>query len=339
MSHRRLGFHYFLRSGILGFFAFYILRLVNQEQLIIYIGPRMQLYVKLSAIGFYLLAVIQIYLAFRTWWGDRGPPEDCGCGNCSPANSSKAGRAFFYGLFIVPLLLFLFLPEAALSSSLVQKKGITLTGSIAKKSAASAPAAGTQPAPRDPGAASDDQEAAAAGGRAEEETLAGLQGADPATLDDAALDSLFPHDEYSEDLAKLAKKLYKREEISIGDEGFMEVVSSIDFYMDRFVGKKVEISGFVYREEDMKENQFVVSRFAVQCCSADAAPFGFMVESAMGKDLQQDTWVRINGTLGTADYNGNEILKIEASKIASIQAPKTPYIFPDFEFFNTDIYD
>jgi putative membrane protein len=351
MSHRKLGFHYFIRSGILAFFAYYILRLVKQEQLIIYIGPRMQVYVKLAAIGFYVLAVLQIYLAFRTWWGDRVQAADCGCGSCSPAASSRAGRTFFYSLFAVPVLLFLLLPDQALSSSLVQKKGISLTGTISGKSASTGTpdsaqgnsavteTSGSNTTPGQPGTPAPQSPAAAASASPEPSAPTIEQTASGASLTSGNLDVLFPHDEYSEDLAKLAKKLYKKDTISIEEKGFMEVVSSIDFYMDNFTGKQVDISGFVYREDDMPENQFVVARFAVQCCSADAAPFGFMVEGSLGKELKKDAWVKITGTLGTTLYNGNNILKINASKIERIPEPKTPYVFPDFEYFNTTAYD
>ncbi|MDF2926115.1 MAG: hypothetical protein K0R57_5029 [Paenibacillaceae bacterium] len=350
MTHRRLGVHYFIRSGLLAFFAYYILRLVKQEQLIIYIGPRMQLYVKLAAIGFYMMAVIQIYLAFRTYWGERTASDGCGCGGCSPANSTAAGRSIFYGLFAVPVLLFLLLPDAALSSSLIAKKGITLTGAgsdrpVQSSRAEAGPEAGA-PTPASAGAAPAASASAAstlpasatpvAAGPTASLTLPSAS-VSPQETDAStdSLDALFPHDQYSEDLAKLAKKLYKQDFISIEDTGFMEVVSSIDFYMNNFIGKKVDITGFVYREDDMQDNQFVVSRFAVQCCSADASPFGFMAESSLGKDLKKDTWVKITGILGTTSYGGNEILKIEASKIERIPAPKTPYVFPNYDFFQT----
>ncbi|RAV05423.1 TIGR03943 family putative permease subunit [Paenibacillus sp. YN15] len=331
MSTRKLGIHYFLRTGILAFFAYYILRLVKHNQLIIYIGPRMQFYVKLAAIGFYLLAVLQLLLAFRAWWGARRQDPSCECGSCSPASMSAAGHSFFYALFAVPLLLVLLLPDQALGSSLVDKKGITLTGAIAGNTAGTSGGAGAAAANK---AASDAAPSASPGqtpgaGSAAAPAPAAVAAGDP-------LDALFPYDEYSEDLAILAKKLYKKDSISIKDKGFMETVTSIDFYMNNFVGKKVEISGFVYREEGMTEDQFVVSRFAVQCCSADAAPFGFMVEGSLGKNLKKDTWVNVSGTLGTTMYGGNEILKIDATRIQRIEAPATPYVFPDMDYFKTD---
>lgn len=344
MSTRKLGIHYFLRTGILAFFAYYILRLVKHDQLVIYIGPRMQFYVKLAAIGFYLFAVLQLVLAFRAWWGAREQDPFCDCGSCSPASMSGIRHSFFYALFAVPLLLVLLLPDQALGSSLVDKKGITLTGAIAGNAAGSsgaAASAGKAPA----AAANAGGTAGTPGGLGPAGGAAGSPGGgsagtspsvdSPPTSGDP-LDTLFPHDEYSEDLAILAKKLYQKDSISIKDKGFMETVTSIDFYMNNFIGKKVEISGFVYREDGMEENQFVVSRFAVQCCSADSAPFGFMVESSLGKNLKKDTWVNVTGTLGTTPYGGNEILKIDATRIQRIEAPASPYVFPDMDYFKMD---
>ncbi|MNN93960.1 hypothetical protein D3C81_2125030 [compost metagenome] len=74
----------------------------------------------------------------------------------------------------------------------------------------------------------------------------------------------------------------------------------------------------------------------MQCCSADAAPFGFMVEGTLGKALNKDTWVNVSGTLGTTMYGGNEILKIDAARVQRIEAPSTPYVFPDMDYFKTD---
>lgn len=328
MSQRRLAVHYFIRTGLFAFFAFYILRLVKTDKLILYIGPKMQLYVKLASIGFYILAVLQLYLAFQTWWGNRPAAPDCDCGNCAPDQTTRSSRAFAYGLFAIPLLLFLLLPDQALNSRLAEMKGVTLTGSI--NTAAAAPASGQ--ANRVPeAAASSSKDALAAPSPSPAAGAAAPPPGVPASGDE--LDALFPHDEYSEDLATLGKKLYKQETISIADDGFMEVVSSIDFYMSNFIGKQVDMVGFIYREADMKPEQFVASRFAVQCCSADSAPFGFMVESPLGKNLKQDTWVKVTGKLDTTTYNGNEILKINATKVELVKAPASPYVFPNMDYF------
>ncbi|WP_120119243.1 hypothetical protein [Bacillus terrae] len=50
-------------------------------------------------------------------------------------------------------------------------------------------------------------------------------------------------------------------------------VAILDIFYDQqhlFVGKEVEITGFVYKEPEFKENQLVIARFGISCCYADA---------------------------------------------------------------------
>ncbi|WP_409340323.1 TIGR03943 family putative permease subunit [Paenibacillus sp. MBLB4367] len=115
----------------------------------------------------------------------------------------------------------------------------------------------------------------------------------------------------------------------------MEIVQSVDLFSNNFLGKKIELSGFVYRENDMKPEQFVIARFGVSCCSADASPFGVMVESAMAINLPKDSWVKIKGIIGKTTYNQNEIMKIDAQSVAKIKAPNSPYVYPNPDFYDT----
>jgi putative membrane protein len=59
---RSLTLHYFLRAAILTGFALYIMFLVKTGNIVYYIAPRMVIYVKLAAIGFYIIAVYQAYI-------------------------------------------------------------------------------------------------------------------------------------------------------------------------------------------------------------------------------------------------------------------------------------
>jgi uncharacterized repeat protein (TIGR03943 family) len=94
----------------------------------------------------------------------------------------------------------------------------------------------------------------------------------------------------------------------------------------------MEISGFIYHEDDMKFNQFVVARFSVSCCSADALPFGVMIESDKANLFHKDSWVKVTGTIGKTTYAGNNIMKLDAAKIEKIQAAKDPYVYPNYDF-------
>lgn len=128
--------------------------------------------------------------------------------------------------------------------------------------------------------------------------------------------------------------LYKKDMIEVNDHIFMEVLTTLDLFKNNFVGKKMELSGFVYRPDDFKDNQIVVGRFAMQCCSADASPYGILVEFDHAKNYKNDTWVKITGTIGTTAYHENEILKVKATKVEKIKPPETPYIYPNYDFMS-----
>jgi putative membrane protein len=67
--------HPLLRAFILTGFAMLIVYLVRTGNIGLYIAPRMELYVKLSAIGLYAAAIYQYYAAFRAWLRHDSVPD------------------------------------------------------------------------------------------------------------------------------------------------------------------------------------------------------------------------------------------------------------------------
>ncbi|MNJ69196.1 hypothetical protein D3C77_655190 [compost metagenome] len=93
----------------------------------------------------------------------------------------------------------------------------------------------------------------------------------------------------------------------------------------------MQLSGFVYNDPDSdNKGDFILGRFLVQCCTADAYPFGVVITSAQSlPHLEQDTWVEVRGTLQTMFRDGREIIAISAEKIREIPRPDTPYVYPN----------
>jgi putative membrane protein len=291
---RKLTGHHFLRAAILTGFAMYILYLVKSDHILYYIAPRSIIYVKLSAIGFYAIAVYQVFLAINSYLGREAV---CDCEH--PPSRSWIRNTAAYSLFILPLVLGFLLPDSAMGSALAAKRGVNLSSSQSntKNMTISKPSANQSEADVDP-----------------------------------KLKALFKADKYDEGFAQLGMKLYVKELIQVKEEGFIEILTSLDLFMKNFIGKKIEISGFVYREDDMKDNQFVVARFSIQCCSADGSPFGMMVLSDQGQKLAKDTWVKITGTLNKTTYRGNEIMTLVADKVEKINAAKSQYVYPNYDY-------
>lgn len=135
-------------------------------------------------------------------------------------------------------------------------------------------------------------------------------------------------DPYHEELTELAKILYTQPTIQVYSAIFSETLGAIDMYKHQFEGKEISISGFLYRDPRlMPEHYFAVSRFLVQCCTADAAPFGVLVDAGELKSLPSDTWIEVRGKLQVTQYKGQEIIQIRADAITAITQPATPYIY------------
>lgn len=305
-SGRKLALHACVRAAITLGFAVYIAYLVKNGSMNLYIAPRMELIVKLSAVVLYVIGMFQIYAAYKHAFS-RQPA--CGCDHTPRGSLPK--HALIYGLMAFPLLLGALLPEATMGSALAAKKGINLSaGSSARVGAPASP---------------------------DVETPTGAKAAPTAAaatdeVSDEQLDAMFEYDAYTESFAELAKTLYRQDTIVVTEELFMEILTTIDLYLDHFIGKKVELSGFVYREPDMTGNQLVVARFAMDCCSADALPYGVLVEYNRAAGYQDDTWLRVNGVIDKTMYNDNEIMMFKPRQLEVIPEPSSPYVYPNYEF-------
>jgi len=288
--------HYWIRAIILLGYTLYITQLVSSGNIIYYIAPRMTPYVKYASILLFGMAMVQVFLALQSNREDND--EIC---DCEPIpERSLIINIGIYSLFIVPLLMGFLMPDTVMGSSVASMKGMNL-GADASIS----------------------------------QNLVKVTTNTTSVVneDDDALKEKFPADPYTEDYALLAMKLYKKEMIRIEEEGFMELLTSIDIYIDNFIGKKITLKGFIYHEDDMLPNQFVISRLAMQCCSADTAPYGIMVESDIANNFAEDTWVEVTGVIGKTLYNNNTIMKIDADTIVTTTASDNPYIYPYFEDF------
>lgn len=311
-EQRKMTAHYWIRAAILAALSWYVVHLVKTDKLHLYIVPRMIPYVKYGALALFALAGFYAFLAIHRSYGNRSEP-DCDCGHEHPRSAS--GNAILYGLFAIPLLLGFALPDRIMGSEVVAVKGMNLdVAAVSQAQNTRNEASPSEPSTDLPS------------------ELPSEQPTEISSTDE--LDKLFPADEYSLDFAKLGKRLYPRDTIHVNTEGYLEMLTMLDMYSDHFKGKTIVISGFIYREDDMGKDEFVVSRMAMQCCSADATPYGFLVRSDKGSSLKNDTWITMTGTLSTTEYRGNEIIRLEATTIQVIPAPEDPYVYPYYDDFD-----
>ncbi len=95
-----------------------------------------------------------------------------------------------------------------------------------------------------------------------------------------------------------------------------------------FNGKQADVIGFVYKEPTLDEQHFMVARFTVSCCVADAAAIGLPVDWAETAALPQDTWVRVKGSFEVGSFRGDTVPILIAESVEVVTQPEHPYLYP-----------
>jgi putative membrane protein len=98
--------------------------------------------------------------------------------------------------------------------------------------------------------------------------------------------------------------------------------------LSSFNGRQADVVGFVYREPTFPPDTFMVARFTVSCCVADAAAIGLAVRSADSGTLTADTWIRVKGTFAVGDFRGDSVPILTADSIEVVPQPEHPYLYP-----------
>ncbi len=94
------------------------------------------------------------------------------------------------------------------------------------------------------------------------------------------------------------------------------------------VGQEATLVGFVHREEFLEEDQFILSRFVIICCVADAVPIGMIVRWSRADDIAAGEWVEVNGVLETIPRDDGAVPILVAERVMPIEAPYQPYLYP-----------
>ena len=93
-------------------------------------------------------------------------------------------------------------------------------------------------------------------------------------------------------------------------------------------GEEADVVGFVYRDPRFSDDQFMVGRFTITCCVADALAVGLVVEADSASEFPSDSWVRITGTFDQGTLDGEALPVLFAETITPVQQPEQPYLYP-----------
>jgi putative membrane protein len=102
---------------------------------------------------------------------------------------------------------------------------------------------------------------------------------------------------------------------------------------NKYKGKEVVITGFVYRDNSYSKNQFLISRLMMVCCAADTEVTGILCDWNKASIQKSNTWVKVTGKIDlenlTIDGEKSITPVIRIQNVEPYQEPKNQYIYPE----------
>lgn len=310
------GFHAYIRGIILIGFALLMLAFLMSGNITYYIAPTMLPFIYFATAVFLVLGIIQIVRSTK-----KGQEEEqlCDCGADHSVQGPFIVKLLVYSIFITPIVLGFILPDRLLDSSVAANRGIQFSSGLVETTPVTDINTTTSVTPR-ADAFLDDPDAyfAALENQADNENFSN--------------EEFYTEEGYNQYYKELAEELLENDTVVVTEENYLDIMTVLDLHLNDFIGKSIEMVGFVYQEDDFEDDQFVVARFGMTCCIADASVYGTMVRSDEPLHLENDSWVQISGLISEDTFNDMRIPQVMLRGFEIIEAPESPYVYPRFSF-------
>ncbi|PYZ98517.1 TIGR03943 family protein [Alteribacter lacisalsi] len=335
MREYDFSFHAFIQGIILIGFALLMLWFVLSGNIVYYIAPKMMPFVYFGLVTFFILGIVQV---FRSTKKNDSSGAACTCGHDHRIPGPPIVKLLIYSIFILPVLMGFVLPDRALDSSVASNRGM-IYGSGNSPSADAAQEAGRQTEAAE--TAEEEQSTADEYLEDPEGYMESLEADTSGTGEAPSPDEMDEHftveDFYDQEgfdqyYVELAEKLKHEDVITVTEDNYLDIMTVMDVHLDEFIGKDIEMIGFAFREPDFDDHQLVAARFSMTCCTADAGVYGTLIESSHAKEIEEDTWIHVYGTIKEGEYNGYRLPVITDADLNEVEEPDSPYVYPSFRF-------
>lgn len=116
--------------------------------------------------------------------------------------------------------------------------------------------------------------------------------------------------------------------IIMDDDSFAAWTAELFGSPEKYEGKKIQIVGFVFRNELFKQNEFVPARFMISCCAADMEPIGILCNYEKALQLKKESWVKVSGKIHQGAFQGEKMPVIAVEAIEPANKPENEFVYP-----------
>jgi uncharacterized repeat protein (TIGR03943 family) len=130
--------------------------------------------------------------------------------------------------------------------------------------------------------------------------------------------------------ASLDRQSVRTLEVIPDDQTVLDWIKIFNYEEDLspYLGKSANVIGFVYHDPRLKAGQFMLSRFTITCCVADAFAIGMAVDWPDSASLADNAWVNVQGPVDMITIDGQRVPVIRAGSVNPVQVPEQPYLYP-----------
>lgn len=128
-------------------------------------------------------------------------------------------------------------------------------------------------------------------------------------------------------------QLVKDRTIVMTNENFIKNYEDIYGNSCNYVSRVINMKGFIYKQEGLREDEFILSRMLVSCCMADVQLVGLLCDYSGDGVFIDGNFVSIEGILGEREYkdpkNGETVVIpiIKVTEIKKIDKLSNEYIY------------
>ena len=98
-----------------------------------------------------------------------------------------------------------------------------------------------------------------------------------------------------------------------------------------YEGKEVAVEGMLRHEPDVAAryggNGWLLYRFVITCCAADAQPVAVMLTGGMATNWTNDAWVRATGRFTLRPEESRPVPVLELDGLEAQKKPRNPYLY------------
>ncbi|AWK51882.1 TIGR03943 family protein [Clostridium beijerinckii] len=126
--------------------------------------------------------------------------------------------------------------------------------------------------------------------------------------------------EHELDYSSIQNENNKQELLTVNEDNPM-LLEDIRVNPEKYIGRNIEIHGFVCRESYLNKNQFIVGRIVITCCAADSKIVGIIGEYNKSNDLHENEKIIARGTIvrSTIKDDNNVSHRVPIIKIEKLE--------------------